>query len=206
MRWCSKNITQFQLYKWQGLLELITFIRLAELEVQSTTMLLSNVAGPPENQSHRRLKLGSWSQIAWILDQVALSLSAQFLYLQPGHVQWNNEIIHIQFLPRTWYMIKVQLRLAIIIVGFISIVLIHALNSRGSDSGQQVTCNRNKVTQCGKKHRMSRKDVQMKPRTTAFGNSHSHCPMETAHTEVTLGQSFNSIEVDQPLFVQHCVR
>lgn len=30
--------------------------------------------------------------------------------------------------------------------------------------------------------------------------------METAHTGVTLGQSPNSLEVDQPLFIQHCVK
>lgn len=58
-----------------------------------------------------------------------------------------------------------------VIFGFISIGLTHALTSRGSDNGQQVTCGRNKVIQFGKKHRMSRKVAQMKPRTTASGNT-----------------------------------
>ena len=44
-----------------------------------------------------------------------------------------------------------------IIFGFISIVLTHALISRGSNNGQPVTCGRNEVTQFGKEHRMSRK-------------------------------------------------
>lgn len=48
--------------------------------------------------------------------------------------------MYIQSLPRIWYNIKVQLRLAIIIFGFISIVLTHVLTSRGRDNGQQVTC------------------------------------------------------------------
>lgn len=47
------------------------------------TMLLSNVTDTLRNQIHslRRLKLGSWSQIVWVPDQVVLSVSAQFLYL-----------------------------------------------------------------------------------------------------------------------------
>lgn len=47
------------------------------------TMLLSNLTDTLRNEiySLRRLKLGSWSQIVWVPDQVALSLSAQFLYL-----------------------------------------------------------------------------------------------------------------------------
>ena len=75
--------------------------------------------------------------------------------------------MHIQPLTRTQYIINVQLSLAFVIFGFINIVLTHALTSRGSDNGQQITCGRNKVTQVGKKHRMSRKAAQMKPRTTA---------------------------------------
>lgn len=90
--------------------------------------------------------------------------------------------MNIQFLTRTRYIIKVQLSLAIIIFGFISIILTHALTSRGSDSGQQVTCNRNQVTQFGKEYRMSRKKAPMKPRTTAFGNTATATTQWRQHT------------------------
>lgn len=48
-----------------------------------------------------------------------------------------NEIILIQSLTRIWYIIKVQLRLAMVIFGFISIGLTHALTSRGSDKASR---------------------------------------------------------------------
>lgn len=85
-----------------------------------------------------------------------------------------NEILHIlhaQCLTRAYYIIKFQLRLAIIIIGFIHIVLTHASISRGGDRGQQVTCNRSEVSPFHKKQSMSRKEAQKKPRTTASGNS-----------------------------------
>ena len=93
------------------------------------------------------------------------------LFLLQGLLQIQGLNPHLQYcrrilyrlnhqgspVTRTWHFIKVQLRLVMIIFGFISIVLTHALISRGSNNGQPVTCGRNEVTQFGKEHRMSRK-------------------------------------------------
>lgn len=158
-------------------------------------MLLIKVTGLPGTQIHSLPRVK-----AWVLESDHLSLNSgfnscwlsfwsgcliplrSFLRLQTGYVEWINEIMYIQSLTRTWYNIEVQLRLAIIIFGFINIVLTHTLTSRGRDNGQQVICNRNEVTQFGKKHRMSRKEAQMKPRTTAFGNTITATTQRRQHT------------------------
>ena len=97
-----------------------------------------------------------WSELPFLLQRI---LQIQGLN---SHLQYCRRILYRlnhqgSPITRTWYFIKVQLRLVMIIFGFISIVLTHALVSRGSNNGQPVTCGRNEVTQFGKKHRMSRK-------------------------------------------------
>ena len=118
------------------------------------------------------------------------------LFLLQGFFQIQGLNPHLQYCRRilyrlnqqgspitgTWYFIMVQLRLFMIIFGFISIVLTHALISRGSNNGQLVTCGRNEVTQFGKKYRMSRKAAQMKPRTTACGNMATASAQWREHT------------------------
>lgn len=56
-------------------------------------------------------------------------------------------------LTRTWHIIKVQLRLDVVIFGLICIVLTHVLILEEAT----MASSRNEVTQCGEKHRMSRK-------------------------------------------------
>lgn len=196
MRWFSIKITQFQLYKLQGILDRTDYLyqsyRIKGTVCDQVTEQSDWSTRESDPQSQEVKSLGPGVRppefefcfnSCWLnfLSSCLIPLSS-FLCLQTGCVEWINEIMYIQSLTRSQYIIKVQLRLAILIFGVISIVLTYALSSRERDNGQQATCNRNEVTQFGKTHRMSRKEAQMKPRTTAFGNTTTATMQWRQHT------------------------